>query len=144
MEPNTRNDAFIIGTAKPIDMKNEIVRQLLTQADAAFDLASEEQMRPVEDVVPFSICHNSRVSIRIYLMTFLIKNGVQPDSNESMKELLARCSKIDKKFSKLDISDMECRSSKADKNDEYCLSVAKVTNCFEAANEVKKLVNNLE
>ena len=122
-------------------MENEIVKQLLTQADAAFDLASEEQMRPAEDVVPFSICHNSRVSIRIYLMSFLIKNGIQPDSNESMKELLARCAKINKRFSKLDISDMDCRSSKADNNEEYCLSVDKVSNCFEAANEVKKLID---
>ena len=122
-------------------MENEIVRQLMTQADAALDLASEEQMRPAEDVVPFSICHNSRVSIRIYLMTFLIKNGIQPDSNESMKELLSRCTKVEKRFSKLDISDMECQSSKADHTDEYCLSVDKVSNCFNAANEVRKLIN---
>jgi len=141
MEQNSRNDAFIIGTIKPIVMENEIVRQLLTQADAALNLASEEQMRPVEDVVPFSICHNSRVSIRIYLMTFLIKKGIQPDSNESMKELLTRCAKIDKRFAVLDISEVECRSSKADQTDQYCLSVDKVTNCFQAANEVKKLIS---
>jgi hypothetical protein len=122
-------------------MENEIVIQLMTQADAALDLASEEQMRPAEDVVPFSICHNSRVSIRIYLMTFLIKKGIQPDSNESMKELLARCSKVDKRFASLDISEMDCRSSKADHTDEYCLSVDKVANCFHAANEVRKLIN---
>ena len=125
-------------------MENEIVRQLMTQANAAFNLASEEQMRPEEDVVPFSICHNSRVSIRIYLMSFLIKQGVQPNSNESMKDLLSRCSKIDKRFSSLDISDMECRGNRADQTDEYCLSVDKVTNCFQAANQVKKLISESE
>jgi len=122
-------------------MENEIVKQLLTQADGALNLASEEQMRPAEDVVPFSICHNSRVSIRIYLMSFLIKNGIQPDSNESMKDLLSQCTKIDQRFAKLDISDMECRGNRADQSDEYCLSVDKVTNCFEAANKVKDLIN---
>ena len=47
-------------------MEKEKVKQLLTQADAALHLASEEKMRPEEDVVPFSICHNSRLSIRMH------------------------------------------------------------------------------
>ena len=125
-------------------MENEIVKQLITQADAALHLASEEQMRPEEDVVPFSICHNSRTSIRIYLMSFLIKKGIQPVADSSMKELLSACSEIDKKFAALDVSDMECRGNKAHQADDYCLSIDKVTNCFDAANEVKKLISENE
>ncbi len=124
-------------------MENEIVLQLLTQADAALNLASEEQMRPEEDVVPFSICHNSRISIRMYLTSFLIKKGIHPDNKESMKELLDQCSKIDKRFAAVDISEIECRKSNADYSDEYCLSVNKVANCFETASQVRKLLDEI-
>ena len=124
-------------------MEKARVEQLLTQADSALDLASEEQMRPEEDVVPFSICHNSRISIRMYLMSFLIKNGKEPDGNDSMANLLNQCVEIDKDFSTLDISEFECGGSKENhNNNEYCLSVNKVSSCFNAAREVKKLVHS--
>ena len=116
----------------------------MTQADTALDLALEEQMRPEEDIVPFSICHNSRISIRMYLLSYLIKHGIQPESDESMKVLLLRCEEINAGFAALDISEIECRGSRANNNDEYCLSVDDVTNCFDAANEVKKLIANLD
>ena len=45
-------------------------------------------------------------------------------------------------FSKVDISEIECRGGKGDRN-EYCLAVAQVTNCFEAASEVKKLIHSI-
>jgi hypothetical protein len=123
-------------------MEKERVKQLMTQADAALEMASEERMRPEEDVVPFSICHNSRVSIRMYLMSYLLKHGVQPNTDESTKDLLTKCSAFDKRFAHLDISEVECGGSRPH-NDDYCLSVNKVTNCFEAANQVRKLIHDI-
>lgn len=125
-------------------MGKEKVTQLMTQADTALDLALEEQMRPAEDIVPFSICYNSRISIRMYLLSYLIKHNIKPEANESMKNLLSKCEEINSGFSALDISEIECRGSNANRNDEYCLSVNEVTNCFDAANEVKKLISELE
>ncbi|MEQ8324331.1 MAG: hypothetical protein RIE58_09960 [Vicingaceae bacterium] len=124
-------------------MEKESLEQLLHQAEAAFEQASEEQMRPAEDVVPVSICHHSRNSMRMYLMSFLIKKGIKPDQNASIKELLIKCAEQDKRFANLDVSEIECRTSKLAVNDEYCLSIDKVTNCFEAASVVKKLVYDL-
>jgi len=124
-------------------MEKARVEQLLTQADSALDLAAEEQMRPEEDVVPFSVCHNSRISIRMYFMSYLIKNGVEPIANGSMNDLLNQCAVIDKNFSKLKVSEIECASSKAINNTEYCLSVNKVSGCFSAALAVKALVHSV-
>jgi len=125
-------------------MEKEKVKQLLTQGDTALDLALEEQMRPEEDIVPFSICHNSRISIRMFLLSYLIKHGIDADSNVSLKDLLMQCEEINPRFSTLDISDIECRGSRVKDNDEYCLTVNAVTNCFDAANEVKKLIKDLD
>ena len=124
-------------------MEKERVKQLLTQADNALEMASEERMRPEEDVVPFSVCHNSRVSIKMYLMSYLIKHGVTLEQEMSMTELLSECGKLDKRFEGLDISEIECGGNKNANRDEYCLSVDKVSNCFEAANRVKKLMYDL-
>ena len=125
-------------------MEKEKVTQLLTQAETALDLALEEQMRPAEDIVPFSICHNSRISIRMYLLSYLIKHGIKTEANVSMKDLLSKCEEINSEFKNLDISEIECRGSRENHNNEYCLTVNEVTSCFDAANEVKKLISEIE
>ena len=125
-------------------MEKERVKQLMTQADATLDLASEERMKPEEDVVHYSICHNSRLSIRMYLISYLLKHQVQPDKNESIMDLLKRCAEIDDRFSKVDISEVECRSSSANNNVEYCLSLGKVSSCFDAASKIKNLIYDLD
>lgn len=121
-------------------MEEKNLQQLLKEAESALDQASEEQLRPAEDIVPISICHHSRTSIRMYLLSYLMKKGVKPDGNASIKELLVKCAELDKRFANLDVSEIECRTSKASVNDEYCLSLDKVTNCYEVANHLKKLV----
>jgi HEPN domain-containing protein len=121
-------------------MENKNLEELLHEAESALEQASEEQMRPAEDIVPISICHHSRSSIRMYLMSYLLKKGIKPDGNSSIKDLLVQCAALDKRFANLDVSEIECRTSKASVNDEYCLSLDKVTSCFEVANHVKKLV----
>lgn len=114
---------------------------LIQEADAALQAASRERMKPEEDVVAYSVCHNSRLSIRLYLASYLQKHGVDVQAGWSINELLKRCAAVDPDFSKVDVSEIECRGSRGDR-DEYCLAVAQVTNCFEAANEVKKLVHS--
>ena len=116
------------------------MEDLLHDAESALSQASEEQNRPAEDIVPLSICHHSRTSIRMYLMSYLLKMGQKPDGNASIKELLIQCAGLDKRFANLDVSEIECRATKTNANDEYCLSLDKVTNCYEVANHVKKLV----
>jgi len=124
-------------------MEKVRVEQLLTQADSALELAAEEQMRPEEDIVTFSICHNSRISIRMYLLSFLIKNSIEPDANDSMTNLLKLCSEVDESFKNLNVTEFECAGSKANHNHEYCLSVNQVNGCFDAAKEIKKLVHSI-
>ena len=115
---------------------------LIQEADAALQIASQERMKPEEDVVAYSVCHNSRLSIRLYLIAYLEKHGVAAEAGWSINELLQRCAAVNPDFSKVDVSEIECRGGKGDRS-EYCLAVAQVTNCFEAASEVKKLVHSL-
>jgi hypothetical protein len=115
---------------------------LIQEADAALQIASQERMKPEEDVVAYSVCHNSRLSIRLYLAAYLRKHGVEAEAGWSINELLRRCVAVNPDFSKVDVSEIECRGGKGDRN-EYCLAVAPVTNCFEAAGEVRKLIHSL-
>ena len=115
---------------------------LIQEADAMLQIASQERMRPEEDVVAYSVCHNSRLSIRLYLASYLQKHGVEAEAGWSINELLRRCAAVNPDFSKVDVSEIECRGGNGAPS-EYCLAVAQVTNCFEAANEVKKLIYSI-
>ena len=115
---------------------------LIQEADAALQIASQERMRPEEDVVAFSVCHNSRLSIRLYLAAYLQKHGVDAPTGWSISDLLEKCAAVNPDFAKVDVSEIECRGGKGDRS-EYCLAVAQVTNCFEAASEVKKLIHSI-
>lgn len=121
-------------------MENKLP-DLIQEADAALQVASQERMRPEEDVVAYSVCHNSRQSMRLYLAGYLQKNGVAAAPDWSLNELLQRCAEIHPDFAKVDVSEVECRAGKGQRN-EYCLAVAQVANCFEAASEVRKLVHS--
>lgn len=114
----------------------------IQEADAMLQIAAQERMRPEEDVVAYSVCHNSRLSIRLYLTSYLQKHGVNADAAWSIDDLLKRCAEVNPDFSKVDVSEIECRGGKGATN-EYCLAVAQVTNCFEAASEVKRLIHSI-
>lgn len=60
----------------------------------------------------------------------------------SINDLLKRCAAVNPDFSKVDVSEIECRGGKGNPS-EYCLAVAQVTNCFEAASEVKRLIHSI-
>jgi RNase adaptor protein for sRNA GlmZ degradation len=120
----------------------EKATNLMQEADAALDAAARERMRPEQDVVAYSVCHNSRQSIRMHLTSYLLKHGVSADADASITELLNRCAAINPEFSKVDVSEIRCRGDGAD-NAEYCLAVRQVTNCFEAATEVRKLIHSI-
>ena len=114
---------------------------LIEEADAMLHVASQERMRPAEDVVAYSVCHNSRQSTRLYLAAYLQKHGVAADADWSINDLLKRCALVNPDFARVDVSEIECRAGKGALN-EYCLAVAQVTNCFESANEVRKLIHS--
>lgn len=120
----------------------ENATNLIQEADAALRVASEERMRPEEDVVAYSVCHNSRQSIRMYLASYLLKHGVNAADGSSISDLLARCAAINPDFAKVDVSEVQCRGAEADKN-EYCLAVRQVSNCFAAASEVSRLIHSI-
>lgn len=115
---------------------------LIQEAERALQVASRETMRPQEDVVAYSVCHNSRLSIRLYLAGYLQKHGVAAEAEWTIKDLLQRCAAVNPDFGRVDVSEVACREGREDRN-EYCLAVAQVTNCLGAANEVRKLIQSI-
>ncbi len=123
-------------------MKEEIVN-LYNQAEIKLHFAAEEQMKPEEDLVHYSVCHNSRTSIRLYLTSYLLNHDKQVEANSSIMDLIKQCAEIDSRFADINLSEIECRDTKASKNYEYCLSTNKVGGCFAAAKEVRDLVKEV-
>ena len=111
----------------------------LNEALHNLELARIEMFRPEEEVVSFSACHYSRISIRRFLEAFLEQKNIAFKSEESNANLLERCKKINPVFSELDVSVMECRDEKGC-GETYCLSVEKVKECLVLAEKLKKVM----
>lgn len=88
-------------------MAKKMEQQVITQLENAeehFEKASNELFRPEEDVVPYSVCENAYHSVASYLSSFLMKNGVDQPKVISIKDLLQKCRKLDKRFNDLHLA----------------------------------------
>ena len=118
-------------------METQNVDILIKEADQLLNTAAEELQRSEEDVTAYMVCHNSRQSIKNYLASYLIKNGIEPKQPVTMASLMDQCRALDKQFESIDISQIFCRHDEDD--EEYCLNVEKVTECLEIAKQTRNL-----
>jgi len=100
--------------------------------------ANDELFRPEEDIVPYSVCKNSQFAIESYLKGYLLENEVDISTLDTMDKLLEQCKHINKKFEKIDLSDIVCKAHKIDTR--YCDSIKKVSDCFDAADSLDTLL----
>jgi len=100
--------------------------------------ANEELFRPEEDIVPYSVCKNSQFAIESYLKGYLLDNGVDIAKLNTIDKLFEQCKIINKKFKKIDLSDITCKAHKIDTR--YCDSIEKVSGCFDAADRIDTLL----
>jgi hypothetical protein len=121
-------------------MTQENIKQLVQHAMNSFRIAENELNRPTEDSVTLCACTGTRNSINQFLHSYL-KSKSADKSEMQLNNLLNQCISIDSSFSGIDLSCFKCGvSSNNDCDGSYCLSAEKVTECFDRAKAVKKLV----
>ena len=113
----------------------------LKEALTELRIAEYELNRPEEDVVTMSVCYSARHSLNSLLRTYLMSNNLNPNESKNSRELLDQCIALDKQFSTVHISALQCNSINHEACDgKYCMSVDKVTECLTAANQAKAIV----
>jgi len=126
---------------KFIQMKSEKVNRSLQKALESMRIAEQEMHRPSEDAVTLCACQSTRNSAMEFLRSFLLSKGDTVTESASLKELLAACATHDAHFRSIDISSFLCKSDGAEECDnKYCLSVEKVSECFQQATAIRALV----
>lgn len=108
--------------------------ELFVTALEKLNEAKEELFRPEEDMVSYLVCKNSQHAIENYLKGYLLKNGVDIEDCNSIDSLYNQCVAINSNFEKVDLSDFECKSLNL--NSRYCNEVSKVSNCYDAADNL--------
>ena len=109
--------------------------KLFEDAVVKLNEAKEELLRPEEDLVSYLVCKNAQYAIENFLKGYLLQNGIDPGSYNTIDSLYEECKTINKNFEKVDLSDFECKSHKIDS--EYCNEASKVSNCLHIANSLE-------
>lgn len=110
-------------------------KAFLNYASEKLKEANEELFRPEEDIVSFMVCKNSQFAIENYLKGFLLKNGIDPKDFETIDSLYNECLSINEDFKKVNLVHIDCKSKNTNE-EKYCYEVSKVSNCFNAANDL--------
>jgi hypothetical protein len=121
-------------------MENIDTDLLIREADKMLDTASAELQRSEEDVTSHLVCMNARQSIINYLIAYLRQNGVELQRPVTMAGLLDQCRSIDGRFDLIDLTPINCRNKVDD--DDYCLHVQTVAECFRIAKQTKAITQD--
>ena len=122
-------------------MITEEMRKSLNQAYGDLVMAEEELNRPHEDVVTISACQLVRTSMKQMMHYYLVSHGKAYDRQMSIDDLLSACIKYNPAFSKIDITNIECKGLEHEKCDgKYCLTIESVRCCLTAANQLKATI----
>jgi hypothetical protein len=108
---------------------------LFSEASGKLSKANEEICRPEEDVVSFMVCKNSQFAVESFLTGYLLQHDVTPDSHATIKSLYEKCLEINPKFSRVNLSDFDCRSHQTENRD--CTDPNKVNKCLKVANDLE-------
>jgi len=96
--------------------------------------ASNELYRPQEDVVSYLVCKNAQSAITNFLTGYLLRQGIQPEENETIESMFERCKKINAKFENVNLEGFNCQSH--DTASRYCDGAEKVSRCFDIADSL--------
>lgn len=109
-------------------------KKLFEKAIENLSEANKELYKPNEDIVSYSVCKHAQYAIENYLRGYLLQKGVNTVDFNTIEELFEQCKIIDKKFEKIDLSELDCKSHLIDSR--YCSQVSKVSNCFDVADNI--------
>lgn len=106
--------------------------KLFEDAVVKLNEAKEELLRPEEDLVSYLICKNAQYAIENFLKGYLMQNGIDPGSYNTIDSLYKECITLNKNFEKIDLSNFECKLSH-EIDSEYCNEASKVSSCINIA-----------
>ena len=111
------------------------------RAQASYEFALNELMRPKEDVVLLSACHAVKNAIRGYLIGFLETNKVAFSADENIESLMSRCLMEDVNFIQFDTNTLKCKCDNGDCiGKSYCLSFEQVKKCISLVSDLGNFV----
>ena len=113
---------------------SERSKAFLNEASKNLEFAKGELLKPVEDLVSFSVCKNSQYAIENFLKGFLVKNDVEIEMNDTIGSLYEKCIKVDSNFKNIEIKAISCKDSAID--DRYCTKIDKISSCLDAADNI--------
>jgi HEPN domain-containing protein len=123
-------------------MMEDTANKLFDDAIEKLNEASEELLKPAEDVVSYLVCKNAQHAIENFLKGFLLQNGIDVNNYKTIDSLYEQCKSINKNFKEINLSDFDCKSYKMDSR--YCNEVSKVSNCFEIADRLDTFLRREE
>jgi HEPN domain-containing protein len=115
-------------------------KAFLNEGAKRLDIAKEEFLKPVEDLVSFSVCKNSQLAIENYLKGFLLTNSVEFEVNATIDELYKQCVKVDSNFKNIEMKAIACKNHKIDSR--YCTEVNKLNACVDTADSIDTYLKN--
>lgn len=103
-----------------------------------YEAAREELNRPEHDVVTHSVCHLTRKSIASMLRAYLDANNMHFSDTDSLEKLVLQSKKFNPALEKMDFDVLSCSHLSLEENPaNYCLSEARVHNCFQLLQSLK-------
>ncbi|MBX7205564.1 MAG: hypothetical protein K1X81_09085 [Bacteroidia bacterium] len=114
--------------------------ELFQQAVARLNFVNEELNRPEEDVMTFSVCHQTRGIMSDLLSSYLLKNGKDISAAPDVDVLQVQCGELDNRFSLLDLTVMHCHPGNTQTKDMYCMDMERVGSCLRMANVLKEMI----
>ncbi|NNK74702.1 MAG: HEPN domain-containing protein [Maribacter sp.] len=113
---------------------NDKAKKLYEEAIQKLKEANDELCRPEEDVVSQLVCSNSQHAIVNYLKGFLIENGIDFNSEDTIDRLYEQCKSINKHFEEVHLSGFDCNAHKDESR--FCNESTKFSRCFDIADSL--------
>ncbi|MBT8299285.1 MAG: HEPN domain-containing protein [Maribacter sp.] len=113
---------------------NDKAKKLYEEAIQKLKEANDELCRPEEDVVSQLVCSNSQHAIVNYLKGFLIENGIDFNSEDTIDTLYEQCKSINKHFEEVHLSGFDCNAHKDESR--FCNESTKFSRCFDIADSL--------
>ncbi len=85
-------------------------------------------------MVTYAVCKNSQFAVENFLKGFLLKNDMDPTHYKTINSLYEQCKRINKNFEKVNLTEFSCKTH--DMDSRYCNEIEKVSNCFDAADNL--------
>ncbi len=113
---------------------NDSAKKLYEEAVQKLKEANDELCRPEEDVVAQLVCNNAQYAISNFLKGFLLQNGKDFKTDESISNLYEQCKSINRNFEEVHLSGFECNAHKDESR--FCNESSKFSRCFDIADSL--------